>query len=162
VDLGRLAVRAIVAYVYLLVMTRLSGKRAVSQSTSIDCLVALIVGDLIDDVLWAEVPVAKFGAAVASITLCELIATFVSWRWRGALHLLEGRPSLLVRDGVIQTRGLRSEQISDEELRYLLRLQGIEDLEDVHLALAERGHALSVIRVPDAEPVPRGEAKGLG
>jgi uncharacterized membrane protein YcaP (DUF421 family) len=161
VDLGRIAVRVIVAYVYLLVMTRLSGKRAVSQSTPIDCLVALIIGDLIDDALWADVPMAKFGAAVASITFCELLSTFAAWRWRGALHLLEGRPSVLVRDGVIQRDALRSEQMSDSELLYLLRLQGIEDLEDVHLALAERGHSLSVIRVPDAQPVPRGEAKSL-
>ena len=160
-DLGRIAVRVIVAYVYLLVMTRLSGKRAVSQSTSVDCLVALIIGDLIDDVLWADVSVPKFGAAVASITFCELVATFAAWRWRGALHLLEGRPAVLVRDGMIQHDALRSEQISDEELRYLLRLQGIEELKDVHLALAERGHALSVIRVPDAQVVSRGEAETL-
>lgn len=160
-DLGRIIVRVIVAYVYLLVMTRLSGKRAVSQATPIDCLVALIIGDLIDDVLWAEVSVAKFGAGVASITFCEVVANFAAWRWRGALHLLDGRPSVLVRDGEIQRDALRSEQMSDEELRDLLRLQGIEELKDVKLALAERGHSLSVIRVPDAQLVPRSEAESL-
>ncbi len=160
-DPARIAVRVLLAYVCLLIMTRISGKRAVGQSTPIDCLVALIIGDLVDDVLWGEVAVATFGAAVASITFCELVASFAASRWRGALHLLEGRPAILVRDGELQGHALRSEQISESELRYLLRLQGVEELKDVRLAVAERGHSLSVLLVPGAEPVPRGEAEHL-
>lgn len=160
-DLGRIAVRAVFAYGYLLVMTRISGKRAVSHSTPIDYLVALIIGDLVDDALWGEVSMPVFGAAVASITFCELTASMASRRWRKALHLLEGRPSILVRDGKIQRDALRSEQISEKELRDLLRVQGIEDLDDVHLAVAERGHELGVLLVPGAQPVTRAEAEHL-
>lgn len=158
---GHIAVRAVCVYLYLLVMTRLSGKRSVSQSTPIDCMVALIVGDLIDDALWAEVSMATFGAAAGSIVACDLVASWVSSHWRAALHLLEGRPAILVRDGEPQAAGLRSEQISDEELRSLLRLRGIEDLRDVHLALAERGHGLSVLLTPEAQHMTRSEAEHL-
>lgn len=54
-DRGRIAVCALVAYVYLLVTTRASGKRVVSQATPFDLLVSLIIGDLIDAALWGEV-----------------------------------------------------------------------------------------------------------
>jgi len=58
-DVARIAVRCIGAFIYLLTMTRLSGKRVVSQATPFDFVVALIVGDCIDDF------VARRAAALA-------------------------------------------------------------------------------------------------
>jgi len=44
------------AYVFLLAILRASGKRTIAQGTTLDFVVALVLGDLIDDALWAEVP----------------------------------------------------------------------------------------------------------
>jgi len=76
----RIAVRAIVAYVTLRVLVRLSGKRTIKQGSPFDFTVALIIGDLIDDVLWAEVNVSTF--IVASGVIVMLHTTFDYWRFR--------------------------------------------------------------------------------
>lgn len=47
---------------------RLSGKRAVKQASVFDFTMALALGDLIDDVLWAEVAAAQFVTAAAVLT----------------------------------------------------------------------------------------------
>jgi uncharacterized membrane protein YcaP (DUF421 family) len=72
----RIAVRALAAFIFLLALLRLSGKRTIYQGTAFDFVLALVLGDLIDNVVFGQSPFAQF--AVASLTLigARLIATF--------------------------------------------------------------------------------------
>jgi uncharacterized membrane protein YcaP (DUF421 family) len=71
----RIAVRCVVAYVFVLTVLRLAGKRTIRQGTTFDFVLALVLGDLIDDTLWAEVPVAQFIVATTTLVLLKLVAT---------------------------------------------------------------------------------------
>jgi uncharacterized membrane protein YcaP (DUF421 family) len=152
VNVGRIAVRAVVVFLYLLATTRASGKRIVSQATPFDFIVALILGDLIDDALWAEVSIAKFAVAVASILVCDALVKIAAFHSLPFFHLVNGRSRAILRDGVEDGDELRRQQLNEGDLAHLLRLEGIEKWDEVHLALLERGHELSVIRRPGAEP----------
>jgi uncharacterized membrane protein YcaP (DUF421 family) len=151
-SLGRIAVRAVVAYIYLLFLTRAGGKSAVSQSTPFDFLVALILGDVIDDALWAEVSMAKFAGAAGSVMLCDALTRLAAFHWRPFFLLVNGRSGVLLRDGQVDRDELRRQQLNDEDLSHLLRREGVTDRNDVHLALIEQGHELSVLLQPGAEP----------
>jgi len=159
-DLWRIAVRALVSYVYLLAMTRVSGKRIVHQATTFDFVVALIAGDLIDDMLWAEVSTTKFAAAAGSIFVCDAITKLTAFRWKAVHRFLCGVPAALLRDGREDRDALRREQLSEADLAHLLRLEGIEEekWKDVHLGLAERDDELSMIFAPQAESATRADA----
>lgn len=159
-DVGRIAVRALIAYAYLLFTTRASGKRAVSQATPVDLIVSLILGDVIDDFLWAEVSAAKFGVAVATIVLCEVVVKMAVHRWPRLLPVVQGSPVLVLRDGAEDRDALRGEQMNEGDLAHLLRQDGIprERWSDVHLAFVETDHHLSVIRTPEAEPAKKEDA----
>jgi uncharacterized membrane protein YcaP (DUF421 family) len=158
-DLWRIAVRALVVYVFLLVLTRRSGKRVITQATPFDFIVALVVGDLIDDALWAEVSIAKFGAAASAIFLCDAVVKTIAFRWDAFDRLVNGAPAVVLRDGHEDSRALRRQQMSEEELAGLLRLQGVDDPSDVHLAIVDRDHEISVILRPGAEPVQKRDAR---
>ena len=67
VMLGRVALRALAAYVFLHALLRFAGRQSIRHGTPFDFVLALILGDLIDNAIWAEVPFAQF--AVASVTL---------------------------------------------------------------------------------------------
>jgi uncharacterized membrane protein YcaP (DUF421 family) len=153
-DPWQIAVRALVAYIYLLATTRATGKRIVSQATPFDFVIALIIGDLIDDAIWAEVSMAKFGAAVAAIVFCDAVVRISAFHSTRVLHLVNGRPRLILRNGVKDGRELRREQLSEEDLQHLLRLDGIDRDKwgDVRLAVLERDHETSLILTPGAEP----------
>ena len=60
-------IRVLFAYVFALIMVRLSGHRSVKQVDVHSFIVALIVGDLFDDLLWNEVPAAQFIVAVGTL-----------------------------------------------------------------------------------------------
>ena len=152
---GHIAVRAVVAYLYLLFMARVSGKRVIGQATPFDFIVALILGDMIDDALWAEVSMAKFAGGVGSIMLCDALTKLGAFHSRPFFHLVNGWSDVVVRDGKEDRPELRRQQLHENELTYLLRLEGIDDRKQVHLALIERGHELSVILHPEAEPATR-------
>lgn len=68
----RIAVRALVAYVFALVLTRLSGHQTVKQADATTFVVALIIGDMFDDLLWAEVPAAQFVVGVGTLFLVQV------------------------------------------------------------------------------------------
>jgi uncharacterized membrane protein YcaP (DUF421 family) len=161
-SLGRIAVRAVIVYLYLLVVTRASGKRVLGQATPFDFLVALILGDLIDDALWAEVPMATFGAVVSSILVCDALTKFGAIHSPAFFHLVNGHSRPVVRDGRVERDELLREQLSEIDLAHLLRREDIDEehWNDVHLALLERGQDLSVIRRPDAEPATKADHAG--
>ena len=74
-DPFRTGLRSFVVYLILLFLLRVAGKRTVKQGSPFDFVLALIVGDLIDDAIWAEVPVAQFVVASATLLLMKLLMT---------------------------------------------------------------------------------------
>lgn len=160
-ELWRIAVRALIAYAYLLAMTRLSGKRVVRQATPFDFVIALIVGDLIDDALWAEVSVAKFAGATGSIFVCDALVKMAAFHSRFAFRIVNGRARAMLRDGREDGHQLRAEQMNELDLAHLVRRKGYERWDDIHLALVERDHDSSIILAPGAEPATRQDAGKL-
>lgn len=73
VELHHIAVRAAFAFLTLLALLRVSGKRTIGKGTAFDFVLALVIGDLFDDLLWADVPASQF--AVGSYR----------WPWRTPL-----------------------------------------------------------------------------
>ena len=159
-DLWRIAVRALAAFIYLMVTTRVSGKRVVSQATPFDFVVSLIIGDLIDDCIWAEVSVPKFGAAVSTIMVCDGIVKFASFHSPRFMHLVSGRPRVVLREGVMDRQELRAEQLNDLDLAHLLRIDGLDRdrWPEARMAVLERDHEASLVLRPEAETATKQDA----
>ena len=68
----RIIVRVVFAYVLVLAFTRISGHRTMRQNDLPSFVIAVVIGDLFDDVIWAEVPVSQFAVAVATLFLMHL------------------------------------------------------------------------------------------
>lgn len=152
-DLWRIAIRAIVAYVYVLLLVRLTGKRVVSQLTPIHFVTAVIVGDLFDDLMWAEVSAAEFFAAAGALFLADATAEWGSHASRGVFRLVNGEPTAFISHGHEDHHALRREQLNEGDLEHLLRMRGISrnQWDEVRIGALEIDHELSVLREPMAE-----------
>jgi uncharacterized membrane protein YcaP (DUF421 family) len=71
----RLVARATFGFVFIFVLVRLSGKRTVHQGDVASFVVALIIGDMFDDLIWAEVAASQFVVGVGTLLLAHLLAT---------------------------------------------------------------------------------------
>jgi uncharacterized membrane protein YcaP (DUF421 family) len=69
----RIAVRAAFAYAVLLTMVRLSGKQTVAHGTTIDVVLALIFGDMVDDLVWGEVGGSQFVVGAGTLFISRLL-----------------------------------------------------------------------------------------
>jgi uncharacterized membrane protein YcaP (DUF421 family) len=163
VDLSRIAVRAVSSYLVALVLVRLSGKRVVAQATPFDFAIALVLGDLFDDLIWAEVAASQFVAAAGAIFLPAAAVEVASSRSGRFYDIVNGLPAVVLRSGKTERKALRNEQLSRADLEHLLRLDGIgpEEWETVKLGIVEHDHHLAVILEPWAEPVQRRDAEKL-
>jgi uncharacterized membrane protein YcaP (DUF421 family) len=158
------AVRALFAYVTLLALLRVSGKRTLAQGTAFDFVLALVLGDMIDDLLWGDVPAARFTVAVGVLALAHIVVSVAAGRSERFDRLIAGRPTVALAHGAARKGGLRAERISRQELAHMLRLEGIPDerrREVRQLCLEVRGRP-SLLREAWAEVVPRKDARLIG
>lgn len=76
----KIAIRAAFAYVFLLLMVRLSGKTAVAHGSSTDFVLAMIFGDMVDDLVWAEVATSQFVIGVGTLVIVRLLTAIPKMR----------------------------------------------------------------------------------
>jgi uncharacterized membrane protein YcaP (DUF421 family) len=67
-----IVVRVIFAYCWVLLMLRITGRRAIGQSDAASFVVALVIGDMFDDLFWGEVSAAQFVVGVGVLAVAHL------------------------------------------------------------------------------------------
>jgi uncharacterized membrane protein YcaP (DUF421 family) len=160
-DLLGTALRVTVMYVYALAVLRLAGKRSVGELTTLDFVVATIVGDLFDDVFWAEVPLAEGLVAFTTVVLVHTLVAYASWRSSTVDRLVGSQPTVVVRHGELVPDGLRRERTPPQDVLSELRQRGEDRLEEVRFARWEPSGRLSVLKRQEAEPLDRRDAPRL-
>jgi uncharacterized membrane protein YcaP (DUF421 family) len=150
-----LVLRVGIAYVYLLVLLRLTGKRTIKEGTPFDFVVALMLGDLPDDLIWGEVPVASGLVAAGTIVLLHTAVTYASYRSVRVDRLLGSGPTAVIRGGGVVQDGLRREHLNEADLDAYLRSHGIGRREAVRDAFVESSGDLGLVRQPRSRPADR-------
>jgi uncharacterized membrane protein YcaP (DUF421 family) len=81
----RLVVRVVFAYVTLLVLVRVGGKRVVKHASAFEFALSLILADMVDDLLWGDVDASVFVVGVGVLLLMHTALDVVRFRtasWR--------------------------------------------------------------------------------
>jgi uncharacterized membrane protein YcaP (DUF421 family) len=151
-EFERLIVRVVFAYVAMLLLLRISGKRTIGESSAFDFVLALVLGDLFDDLLWAEVSAGDFSVALATLVGCHSVVAWLSARSTAFERVVSGSPVLLISDGTLQRRAMRSELINEREVDSLLRIgslppDAVSEVQEAHL---QTSGEMSVILKPAA------------
>ena len=142
--------RACAIYVLVMVLVRLSGKRAVGQFTPFDLVLLILIGNAVQNGINGG-DNSLTGAAIMATTLIALnyAVAYVTSRNRKVEKFVEGVPVLLARDGQLFEAVLRRELVSREDFREALRMNGVDDVAEVELALLETNGSISVVTKRD-------------
>lgn len=146
------AARAFGIYLVMLMVVRILGKRTIGNFAPFDLLVALMLGELVDEIIYGDVGLVQGTLAIFVIAGAQAGNSWLTLWGHGFDTLLEGKPTVIVRDGVLQPQGLRAERMNAKEVMGHLRTLGIQDLREVKLALVEDDGSVSAIRRRWAEP----------
>lgn len=138
--------RGVVVYVMVMVLMRLSGKRAVGQFTPFDLVLLILVGNAVQNGINGgdNSLTGAFVMATTLIVLNYLVALATS-RSQRVEHLVEGVPVVVARDGKVFRQVLRSQLVSDDDFEEALRNNGLRDVSDVDIALLETNGKISVV-----------------
>ena len=142
--------RACVVYFVLLAMIRASGKRTMGQFTPFDMLLVVLLGNAVQNALLGQDSSVGGGLVLAAtLLLLNWLVGLVSARSARMEALVEGVPVLLARDGKVYKDVLRRELISRADFDKAMRESGVEDIEDIRMAVLEtNGHITLVARDP--------------
>jgi uncharacterized membrane protein YcaP (DUF421 family) len=159
-ELGYTALRTSAVYLVMLFVLRLLGKRSVGNLSAFDLLVALMLGEVTDEIAYGDVDLAKGFTVVGIIAAWHFVNSWASWRWSWFDHLTSGSPRTLVEHGRIDRDALAHERINEDELWSNLRAQGIEEIEEVKTATLEPSGQISVIQEDWAKPIQKKDLPG--
>ena len=141
-----LVLRASVMYLLILAGFRIFRRDAGSLSVS-DLLVVVLIADAAQNGMAGEYRSITEGAViVGTIFAWNFVLEWAAYRSRLAYWLLHPPPLLLVNDGHIQWRNMRSQFMTREDLDQQLREQGIDDVRQVKRCCLESDGRMSVIR----------------
>jgi uncharacterized membrane protein YcaP (DUF421 family) len=158
-DLLLTALRASLIYFFLLLVIRLLGKREVGNASAFDFMVALMLGEVVDEAIYGDVSIPKGLVAIAVIGVWHFVNSWASYRSKTIDKLTGAEPTVLVENGQIKHDALAKERLNENELWAELRLLGEDKLEEIRQATLEPNGHISLLKQDWAEPIQKGDLK---
>ncbi len=145
-DIVRVLAVGAAAYVTLVGVLRLTGKRTLAQLNAFDLIVTVAIGSTLATILLnADVSWAEGLAAFVVLTALQLVVTWSSTRAPAVRSVVTANPTLLLRDGRPLEEALRRQRVTVSELRQVVRASGNGDLADIGAVVLESDGTFSVI-----------------
>jgi uncharacterized membrane protein YcaP (DUF421 family) len=149
--LGRVLLVGTLAYVALVFLLRISGKRTLTKLNAFDLVVTVALGSTLATVLLSNsVALAEGVLALGLLILLQYIIAWLSVRSPRFQALIKAEPTLLLHRGRFLEGAMQAERITREEILAALRASGAAEPREVAAVVLETDGTLSVI--PDARP----------
>ena len=142
-----LALRSIVVFFFVFLLTRVIGRRELSSLEPFDLILLIVLGDAIQQGLTQD-DYSITGALIVIFTFGSLVVA-VSWlhfRFPRLRPFLEGNPLILLEDGKPITRNLKRERLTVGELEEEARKQSIGSLDEIQWAVLETSGEISFVK----------------
>jgi uncharacterized membrane protein YcaP (DUF421 family) len=141
-----IVLRAVAVFAFLLVLTRVIGRRELSSLQPLDLILLIILGDAVQQGLTQD-DYSLTGAflAVGTIAILQVSVSWLGWRFKPLRLILDGEPIVVVQDGKPIERNLKRERLTPEEIAEEARAQNIPHLAQVRYAILETNGRITFI-----------------
>lgn len=134
-------------YLFIIVGIRLLGKKELGQLSITDFIFIMLVSEVVGNAMLASNE-SLLGGIIAATTLMLLNWGLRLWVDRSSRFrmLMEGRPAILIRKGVLNEKLMKKNNINIEELEQACRENGISDLSTIAIAILEVDGKISILK----------------
>ena len=147
-----LFLRAVLLYVFILFILRMTGKRQIADLQPFDLIITMAIADLASTAIAdTDIPLLYSVVPILALYLVQQTVAFLSLRSRRFRTFVCGSPLLLVREGVLQEGIMRQANYTVSDLSDHLRAQQVFDLKSVQYAILETNGSLSVLEKQKAD-----------
>lgn len=139
-------IRTCILYILVVLVIRLMGKRQIGELQPYELVITIVISDLatvpMQDV---RLPLILGIIPIITLLVLEVFFTELQIRSKFMRKLIDGDPSVLIRDGKINEKALKSQRIHVEDLLEELRLTGNFDISSIKYAILESNGQLSIM-----------------
>jgi len=147
-----IAIRSLVAFLFVFAITRLVGRRELSKLEPFDVIMLVVIGDLVQQgVTQSDYSVTGIFIVLSVVTLMTALFAYLNFRFPKLRPWMEGRPVVLIDNGAMIERNLRRERLTVGEVEAEARQQQIASLGQVRWAVLERNGQISFISDEDGD-----------
>jgi len=145
--------RTVFLYVLILVILRIMGKREVGELSVFDVVIFVFMAEVAAFAL--DSPDRKLINSILPMLILlviQLIASYISLKSKRFRDLVDGEPSVIIREGIILEDEMRRQRYNLDDLFQQLREQQIGSIRDVTYAFLEPSGNLSVFTYDNTQP----------
>ena len=144
--IGRVLLVGTLAYVALVVLLRISGKRTLSKLNAFDLVVTVALGSTLATILLSkDVALAEGVTAMALLIFLQFVVAWAFVRSETFSKLVKSQPTLLFYRGEFLHDVMRRERLTEAELRAAIRESSYASLDDVEAVVLETTATITVL-----------------
>lgn len=156
-------IRGIILYALVIFAVRLMGKRQLGELAPSELVITILISNIatlaMEDV---SVPLITGTVPILTLVSLDVLSGYVCLKSRKIRHMISGRPKVIISDGVIDQKMLRSLRYTVDDLMSALRTQSIFDISQVQYAVVETTGAVSAYLKPEFQPMTPSAVKSPG
>lgn len=143
----RVLIVGTLAYIALVALLRVSGKRTLAKLNAFDLIVTVALGSTLATVLLSkEVPLAEGVTAFALLAALQYAVAWASVRFKPFADLVKSEPTLLLRNGQFLRQAIQAQRVTESDLRAAIHASGIADPAQAAAIILETDSSLSVVK----------------
>ncbi|MCY9669567.1 DUF421 domain-containing protein [Paenibacillus alginolyticus] len=149
-----IALRTLLAVVVLFLMTKLLGKRQVSQLSLFEYITGITIGSLAAYVSLDLDTNWYLGLVSIAVWVgVSLVMEFLQLKSKTARDFLDSKAAVLIKDGKIMEDNLKKERLTTDELMEQLRKKSVFKAADVEFAVIEPSGDINVLLTKENQPL---------
>jgi uncharacterized membrane protein YcaP (DUF421 family) len=138
--------RAVVIFVYGLVLVRIAGRRIFGKWSALDIVVSIIIGSNLSRTLTGSAQLWGTLAATTLLVALHWVLARLVVASPGFSRVIEGRPAELARHGAVREATLGRHSVSKADLDEALRQSGVEDIAAARVVTLEPSGKITVLK----------------
>lgn len=152
IEIGQVAYKTVICYVFLLMVLKLMGKREIGKISTFDIVVFFVISELFSLSLnEPEHSILRSLIPVAIIVVLQIVSALLSLKFPKFRKGLEGESTYIIYKGVIQQNEMKKQRYTIEDLMMQLRTKDIQSPDEVEFAILETNGSLNIIKKSDCE-----------
>ncbi|MGP3560304.1 DUF421 domain-containing protein [Geobacillus sp. BK01] len=158
----QLTLELVIGFVLLFAVVKIAGKKLISQMSPFTFIAAVVLGELLGNALYDDH--IHLWYIIYSILLWGamlLAVEYASQKWLSFRLWSEGKPTALIRDGILDYEALKKSRLTFNQLQSLLRKHETFSLREVAFCYLEADGEISVLKKADYQKTTREDFKLL-
>jgi uncharacterized membrane protein YcaP (DUF421 family) len=140
-------VRGISIYLFILVVFRIMGKKSLSDATTFDFILLLIISEVTQQALVGQ-DYSLTGSFILITTLVstDLIFSLLKESFPFLGKVTEGLPLIIVSEGRPLSKRMKKSKVSEDDIMESARERfGLEKMEDIKYAILEKNGRITIV-----------------